>query len=432
MTNPEGRAYSAGHVTGFEEDDATEVIESFSPGAFFADTYRIDAMLGGGASSQVYAATHLRTERHVALKVLRRERHTSRTDADEQRARFAREGEILSALVHPAIVRIFELGSASNGTPFIAMEALDGETLARRLAREKSLPLDTVLRLVAFAADAIDHAHALGIVHRDIKPENLFLPRDGSVPVKVLDFGLSRVVDPGQRLTATGTTIGTPRYMPSEQIISARDAGPAVDIYALAVCAYEALAGASPFDAADQAQLLGAILHGRRKPLRSRRPELPVAVDAVLDKAMSTHVPERHGSAVELAAALYRAAQRAPDADAPDAVRHAALDTPAVVPPPSIPAPDPSRPDPVAVARAEVSARLDSGLHRVRQTGVDGDAPRFSHTGTPMPTGRTSSPPTRTSTPTPAPTTPTQWALLAVGAVAMLSLGVLGAWLLFG
>jgi serine/threonine-protein kinase len=419
-------------VTGFEEDDATEVIESFSPGAFFADAYRIDAMLGGGASSQVYAATNVHTEKHVALKVLRRERQTTRADADEQRARFAREGEILSALVHPAIVRIFELGSASNGTPFIAMEALDGETLARRLAREKSLPLETVLRLVAFAADAIDHAHALGIVHRDIKPENLFLPRDGGVPVKVLDFGLSRVVDPGQRLTATGTTIGTPRYMPAEQIISARDAGPAVDVYALAVCAYEALAGTSPFDAADQAQLLGAILHGRRKPLRTRRPELPAAVDAVLDKAMSTRVAERHASAVELAAALYRAAQRAPDADAPEAVRHAALDTPAVVAAPSIPAPDPSRPDPVAVARAEVAARLDSGMHRVRQVGLDGEGPRFSHTGTPAPDARTSQPSARTSVPSPTRTTPLQWTLLGVGAIAMLGLGVLGAWLLFG
>ncbi len=426
MTNPDRPAYSAGGLTGFEADDPTEVIESFAPGAFFAETYRIDAILGGGASSQVYAATNIHEESHVALKVLRRERHTTRADADEQHARFAREGEILRALVHPSIVRIFDLGTAPNGTPFIAMEALDGETLARRLAREKALPIEQVLRLVAFAADAIDHAHALGIVHRDIKPENLFLPRAGAVPVKVLDFGLSRVLDPEQRLTATGTTIGTPRYMPAEQILSARDAGPAVDVYALAVCAYEALAGTSPFEAADQAQLLGAILHGRRTSLRTRRPELPAAVDAVLDKAMSTRAAARHTSAVEFAAALYRAAQRQPDADAPAAVAHAALDTPAVASAPEIPALDPDRPDPVAVARAEVSARLESGLHHVRQHGVDGGQPRFAGRGTPTPPAPSRRPPAAQRT------TPLQWAMLGVGAVAMLGLGVLGAWLLFG
>jgi len=406
-------------LTGFDEDDRTEVIDAFAPGAFFAEKYRIEALLGGGASAQVYAVTDVRTGTRVALKVLRKERQQTRAQLEEQRARFAREGDVLRALIHPSIVRIFDVGAAADGTPYIAMEALEGETLAHRLLREKTLPLDVTLRLVAFAADAIDHAHALGVVHRDIKPENLFLPSDGSVPVKVLDFGLSRVVETGARLTATGATIGTPRYMAPEQILSARDSGPAVDVYALGVCAYEALAGTSPFDAADQAQLLGAILHGRRVPLRARRPEFSAAVEVVLEKAMATRASARHMSAVELAGALCRAAQLTPRADVPTAVVRAALDAPPIAPVPP-PAPrDPASPDPVAVARAQLAARAESGQQRVAHLSAYEQPPRFSSVPE-MPAERLA----------PMPSNPWRYALLAAAAIALVGVGVLAAWLM--
>jgi len=411
--------YARRGLTGFDEDDRTEVIDAFAPGAFFAEKYRIEALLGGGASAQVYAVTDVRTGTRVALKVLRKERQQTRAQLEEQRARFAREGDVLRALIHPSIVRIFDVGAAADGTPYIAMEALEGETLAHRLLREKTLPLDVTLRLVAFAADAIDHAHALGVVHRDIKPENLFLPSDGSVPVKVLDFGLSRVVETGARLTATGATIGTPRYMAPEQILSARDSGPAVDVYALGVCAYEALAGTSPFDAADQAQLLGAILHGRRVPLRARRPEFSAAVEVVLEKAMATRASARHMSAVELAGALCRAAQLTPRADVPTAVVRAALDAPPIAPVPP-PAPrDPASPDPVAVARAQLAARAESGQQRVAHLSAYEQPPRFSSVPE-MPAERLA----------PMPSNPWRYALLAAAAIALVGVGVLAAWLM--
>ena len=219
-------------------------------------------------------------------------------------------------------------------------------------------------------------------MHRDLKPENLFLPSEGGLPLKVLDFGLSRVIDVGARLTAVGATIGTPRYMAPEQILSARDAIPAVDVYALGVCAYEALAGASPFDAADQAQLLGAILHGRRVPLRVRRPELPAAVEAVLDKAMSAKAAARHMSAVELAAALYRAARITPDADLPRAVARAAYDAPAA-PERLTPVHDPRTPDPVARARAEADARAQSSESNTGRLRAYEEPLRFSSVPTP-------------------------------------------------
>ena len=420
MTQGAPAVYARSGLTGFDEDDRTELLDAFAPGAFFAEKFRIEALLGGGASAKVYAVTDVHTDKRVALKVLRRERQQTRGQLDEQRARFAREGDVLRALIHPSIVRIFDVGAAGDGTPYIAMEALEGETLAHRLLREKTLPLDVTLRLVAFAADAIDHAHALGVVHRDIKPENLFLPSDGSVPVKVLDFGLSRVIEPGARLTATGATIGTPRYMAPEQILSARDSGPAVDVYALGVCAYEALAGTSPFDAADQAQLLGAILHGRRVPLRTRRPELSAAVEVVLDKAMSTRPNARHMSAVEFAGALWRAARLTPQADIPSAVAYAALDAPPVAPMPPRAAHDPASPDPVVVARAQLAARADSGQQRAAHLSAYEEPPRFSSVPE-MPAVRTA----------PKSSNPWRYALLATAAVALVGVGVLAAWLMF-
>ena len=278
-----------------------------------------------------------------------------------------------------------------------------------------------MLRLVAFAADAIDHAHALGVVHRDIKPENLFLPKGGEVPVTVLDFGLSRVVDPGARLTATGATIGTPRYMAPEQILSARDAGPAVDVYALGVCAYEALAGTSPFDAADQAQLLGAIMHGRRVPLRTKRPELSAAVEGVLEKAMATRASARHMSAVELAAALHRAAQVTPAEDIPAAVARAAREAPAVAE--VVPTPiEPGTTDPVARARAELEARAASGDQRAPQLGAYDEPPRFSSIPTPEPVA-TQEDTERSS--------PLRMFLLVLGGIGFVGLGVLASWLIF-
>jgi serine/threonine-protein kinase len=309
--------------TGFEDDGTTVVIDAFAPGSVFAERFLLGSPLGGGASANVYRATDARAEGgEVALKVLRKDKAV----AIEERARFAREGAVLRQLVHPAIVRVLDLGTAADGTPWLAMEALEGVTLQAHLEGGRRMPLDRVVRLVAYAADAIDAAHALGVVHRDLKPANLFLPSHGRVPVKLLDFGLSRVIDARAKLTATDATIGTPRYMAPEQILSARDAGPAVDVYALAVCAYEALAGASPFEANDQAQLLGAILHGRRVPLLDRNPAVPERVGEVLDRAMALAPEDRPSTAVAfaaelvLAAGLAQVAQRGGSFDVPASV----------------------------------------------------------------------------------------------------------------
>lgn len=290
----------------FDDGVATVVVKAFSPGAIYADAYCIEKMIAKNGTTFVYEATEVAAERPVILKILRR----APGNEDSVRERFKREGAILNTLEHPAVVRLFNLGVANDGTCFMAMERLAGETLGARLRREKKLSLPEVLRIFTPAADAIDAAHARGIVHRDLKPENLFLLDSGPTPLKVLDFGLSSLVGDGT-LTRTGDSIGTPKYMAPEQIMSAKSAGPTVDVYALALCIFESLAGVSPFGEIDRATLLGAILHGRIQSLGSVEPRL-AHISSILTKAMSVKAEERYASPSALMMAL-RVASEAGD-----------------------------------------------------------------------------------------------------------------------
>lgn len=282
----------------FNDEAETVVVKAFSPGAIYADAYCIERVIARSGTTCVYDATEISAERPVVLKVLRR----SSATADTVVERFEREGAILKALEHPAVVRLFRAGAAADGTLFLAMERLAGETLKQRLKRESTLSFDDTLRFFSPIADAVDAAHARGIVHRDLKPENVFLPTGKGAPAKILDFGLSSLVGDAQ-LTQTGDSIGTPKYMAPEQIVSTKTSGSAVDIYALGVCVYECLTGKSPFGEIDRAQLLGAILHGRSQPLSMHSMAL-AEVDTVLAKAMSVKPEDRYPSAGAFMVAL--------------------------------------------------------------------------------------------------------------------------------
>ncbi len=287
-------------------EEPTQVMPAFAPGTFFADRFRIERMLGMGGMSRVYEATDLRIERRVALKVL----YPRRRADDEVVGRFRREAELLARLDHPGVVRVRDFGQAADGTTWLSMDLLEGETLSKRLRREKRMGPGALVPIVAAVADALEAAHAAGIVHRDLKPDNVFLPSSGSPPAMVLDFGLSTASGVA-RLTRTGTVVGTPRYMAPEQLRSASDAGPRADVYALGVLLYEALTGTSPFEAADRGELLGAILQGRRVPLRQRRPELPAAIEQVLERAMHRDPEARFEGPKALAEAFAEALGRA-------------------------------------------------------------------------------------------------------------------------
>lgn len=261
-----------------------------------------------GGMSLVYAAHDLERDRAVALKVLR----FSEAKREIGLERFKREAATLRKVNHRGIVGIEDCGVVDARTAWIAMELLDGETLRERVERIGPLALEGLLPIVETAADALEYAHSFGVIHRDLKPDNLFLPRDPRVSaVKIIDFGLSRAAD-AKKLTQTGSVVGTPRYMAPEQIASAHTADPRVDVYALGVIAYEALAGVSPFVASDHGQLLGAILQGRMEPLRSLRPELPRDVGRVIERATAPTPDDRYETAPAFAAALRKAAEGKP------------------------------------------------------------------------------------------------------------------------
>lgn len=278
-----------------------------SPGSFFGDRFRIEGSLGAGAMGAVFHATDLsQNELPVALKVMLK----SAKD-EEARARFEREYKALSTIKHIGIVDIYGFGyDAMRRMPWLAMEKLDGETLRGCIERKGALEARRVALIVGNVADALEAAHAKGVIHRDLKPDHIFLIGK-SGRVKLIDFGLSLVRN-SKKLTATGTVIGTPRYMAPEQIASAHAATAAADVYALGVVAYEALVGDSPFVASDQGQLLGAILAGRRKPLLEARPDLPPALEDVLNRAMAPKLPDRYQTPGEFAAAFMSASGVSP------------------------------------------------------------------------------------------------------------------------
>ena len=301
-----------------EEIEPTRVMASFADGFFFADRFKIDEVLGSGGMGTVYDARDMQTGHRVALKVLKKTK--SSTEAEE---RFRREAEILASIDHPGIVGIHGFGAAPDGTLWLAMEYLEGQTLRQRVARDGSMDPAELCPIITAACAALTETHARGVIHRDLKPDNIFLTSAQPSEVKILDFGLSLALA-SKKLTATGTVIGTPRYIAPEQIKSAHAAGAPADVYALGVIAYECLTGQSPFAASDHGQLLGAILTGRTQPLLEIHPEYPEALGECLKKAMHPQVEQRYATpeafAIDFAdaASIYAALVASPP---PKAVR---------------------------------------------------------------------------------------------------------------
>ena len=276
-------------------------------GTVLVGRYRLDALVGAGAMAEVFRATDLTTDRVVAVKILRGQTANNR----EAVARLKREGEVLSALRHKAIVAV-EAAYEIEGGVFLVMELLEGETLGTRMKRRPLLPAE-LAPIVAGIVAGLAAAHAQAVVHRDLKPDNVFLVpdhasgREGALRVKLLDFGISKVWY-GEKLTQTGQILGTPRYMSPEQLGAEVDVDPRIDVYALGVILYEALAGTPPFLASTPTDLIVAILHGKVAPLRTVRPELSPAIEAVVMRAMARNRDARFGTARELADAFLDAA----------------------------------------------------------------------------------------------------------------------------
>lgn len=269
--------------------------------------YRIGALLGEGAFSNVYLAEHLPMKRQVALKVLKPYAAT-----DEWSARFKREAQLAGGLTHPNFVRIYDYDSIPGGGFYCAMEYLGGRNFSELVAQEGLQPPARVVRLLAEICDALAEAHSKGLLHRDIKPQNLMLCESiaGTDAVKVLDFGLVKQIegDDSRDLTVGLRILGTPAYLAPERIAEPGGLDPRSDIYAVGAVGFFLLTGRRPFESENDLQLTHRILHEPAPRAISLNPAVPPALDDLIARCLAKMPDERPASACELGAALRRIA----------------------------------------------------------------------------------------------------------------------------
>ena len=262
-----------------------------SPGMLVGETWEIVEPIGRGGMGEVWLANHRRIEgKQAAIKVLRRT-----TDGmPDQITRFRREAEIAAKLEHPNIVHLFDFDSLPNGAPYIVMELLRGESLGHRLARG-TMPLPELQEVISEVGAALQVAHAAGVVHRDLKPENIFLVSTPTgITVKVLDFGISKLVDSDSVMTSDSIVLGTPQYMSPEQAMAEHQTitGQS-DLFSLGTICFEALTGHRPFAATTLARTVYLVAMEPSPSLRQFAPELPEHVIAAVDRALAKQPADR-------------------------------------------------------------------------------------------------------------------------------------------
>ncbi|MGQ0765052.1 MAG: protein kinase domain-containing protein [Gemmatimonadota bacterium] len=268
--------------------------------AALGETYEIDREIGRGGMGVVYGARDRKLRRGVAIKVLPPEL----AYRDDVRQRFLREAQTAAQLSHPNIVPIYAVEEC-DGLVCFAMELVDGESLASKIAREGRLPYDESTRVLAAVADALGYAHARGTVHRDVKPDNILLDSHGRV--MVTDFGIARAAEGDARLTVTGIAVGTPAYMSPEQALGEKEVDGRSDIYSLAIVGYHMLAGTLPFHASNTPAMLMKHIAETPRSLTEVRPGIPRRLVRALEKAMAKKPSERWTSSAEFRTAILRA-----------------------------------------------------------------------------------------------------------------------------
>lgn len=267
-------------------------------GTVLRGRYELVAELARGAMGDVFEALDRVDGSKVAVKLLRAEYL-----ADESmRRRFRREGAVLKALVHPAIVRLLELGIDEAGLVYLVTEYVEGETLAARLSTGP-VQLEEADALVDAMSDGLSAAHEHGVLHGDLKPANVIWPASGSP--RLVDFGASKVLGL-DRLTATGEVSGTPAYMAPEVLTGKADVDERIDVYGLGVLLYEALSTKPPFRDSHLGRLLMKIDAGDCLPIDAVA-EVPVAITRVIEQAMHRKKDDRYANMAELKAAWQRA-----------------------------------------------------------------------------------------------------------------------------
>lgn len=268
--------------------------------------YRIKALLGQGGMGAVYEAEHVAIGRLVAVKVL----HPKHAQQAEAVARLRHEARVAGNIGHPNICETYDLGRLDDGSPYLVMERLVGETLDQRIKREGAMPERDLIDVMLQVLSALGAAHDKGIIHRDLKPENVFLMRRPGSPAvaKLLDFGISKAIHDNRDadLTMPGIVMGTPYYMAPEQARGDRGLDHRVDIWAAGVILYESLSGRRPFVARNYNALLVQILTSKHRPLSEVRPGINPAIERIVDKALAKMREDRFQTALEFREALRR------------------------------------------------------------------------------------------------------------------------------
>jgi eukaryotic-like serine/threonine-protein kinase len=267
------------------------------PDALFAGRYRLERRLGVGGMATVQLAFDTRLERHVAVKLLAE--HLAE-DANFV-SRFRREALAAARLVHPNVVQVFDFG-LDDGTHrnFIVMEYVDGQSCAEMLREHGTLPPNEAVDILAQSCRGLDYAHRNGVVHRDVKPGNLLRSDEGMV--KLADFGIAKAAEDSD-ITKVGSVLGTAAYLAPEQA-RGEPAGPASDLYALGVVAYQLMAGRLPYDAGSLTDLARLQESGPPARLDELEPEVPAALAAAVARALHRDPERRYADAAEMETAL--------------------------------------------------------------------------------------------------------------------------------
>jgi serine/threonine-protein kinase len=293
-------------VTTLPDDRASGEVSTrdYRIGQLIAGRYRLSQTLSEGSMGAVWLAKDLVLDLPVAVKLLNQA--TNPPDRTYLTDRLMREARATSTVRHPAIVRVLDYGITLSAGPYLVLEQLEGQSLGRRIRRAGAVAPERAVQVLLPIADALSAVHARNIVHRDVKPDNVFLSRDnhGRIQPKVIDFGLAKLVRTGSVQALTGAGIlGTPEYMPPEQVIDSTTVDQRADVWAFSVVLYEMLSGKVPFAGRSSAEILRSILD-RDAPSLVETMNLSPSLWEIIERGLRKDPDERCRTMSEFGARL--------------------------------------------------------------------------------------------------------------------------------